>query len=283
MNLFYLAAESRHFADSFTALTQVIDHLSTPDFSQQLNSGEFAQKWEALGSSHQKRLATIASAAVPKPDDSFGTGYLCQLLRSIVPLDTIWAVEAVTNTGFVANNVQASLPGSWIGCGGGGLGWSGGGALGIKMASDYQNGGKGKFIVQVVGDGSFLFSVPSSVYWISQRYQIPILTIILNNGGKCSLPILITALKGSGWAAPKHSVLLVHPKGYASQATDDEMNLSFSPAPDYSGIAKAAAGGNLLIEQVSKASELKNVLKRAVESVQNGTTAVIDALVRPYC
>jgi thiamine pyrophosphate-dependent acetolactate synthase large subunit-like protein len=61
------------------------------------------------------------------------------------------------------------------------------------------------------------------------------------------------------------------------------MNLSFAPAPDYSRIAKAAAGGNLLAEQVSKASELENVLRRAVESVQNGTTAVIDALVRPYC
>jgi thiamine pyrophosphate-dependent acetolactate synthase large subunit-like protein len=34
-----------------------------------------------------------------------------------------------------------------------------------------------------VGDGTFLFSVPGSVYWISKRYKIPVLTIVLNNKG----------------------------------------------------------------------------------------------------
>ena len=66
----------------------------------------------------------------------------------------------------------------------GGLGWSGGGTLGIKLATEYENGpGKGKFVVQIVGDGTFLFSVPGSVYWISKRYKIPVLTIVLNNKG----------------------------------------------------------------------------------------------------
>lgn len=59
--------------------------------------------------------------------------------------------------------------------------YSGGGALGIKMATEYE--GTKKFVVQIVGDGTFLFSVPGSVYWISQRYKIPVLTIVLNNKG----------------------------------------------------------------------------------------------------
>ena len=64
------------------------------------------------------------------------------------------------------------------------MGWSGGGALGIKLGSEHTLGaGKGKFVVQIVGDGTYMFSVPSSVYWISQRYKIPILTIVLNNKG----------------------------------------------------------------------------------------------------
>jgi hypothetical protein len=49
--------------------------------------------------------------------------------------------------------------------------------------------------------------------------------------------------------------------------------------PDYAGIAKAAAGGQLFAEKVFKASELEDVLKKAVESVKSGTTAVIDAIV----
>jgi hypothetical protein len=74
-------------------------------------------------------------------------------------------------------------------------------------------------------------------------------------------------------------MLLVHPNGLGSKATNEELNISFTPSPDYAGIAKAAAGGDLFAEKVSKTSELEDVLKRAVESVKNGTTAVVDAAV----
>lgn len=184
MPVFYLAAAARYRADSFTFVTQLINRIQNSELSKQLNSDTYTQKWEALAEAHFERLASIAEAAKPKEDGSFGTGHLCQTLRKIVPSDSIFAIEAVTNTAFVADNIQATLPGSWINCGGGGLGWSGGGTLGIKLASENENGaGKGKFVVQIVGDGTFLFSVPGSVYWISQRYKIPVLTIVLNNKG----------------------------------------------------------------------------------------------------
>jgi hypothetical protein len=82
-----------------------------------------------------------------------------------------------------------------------------------------------------------------------------------------------------GWNAPKKSLLLVHPDGLASKATNEELNISLVPAPDYSGIAKAAAGGQLLAEKVSKAEDLERLLQRAVDSVKSGTSAVIDAVV----
>jgi hypothetical protein len=74
-------------------------------------------------------------------------------------------------------------------------------------------------------------------------------------------------------------LLLVHPDGLGSKATNEELNISLAPTPDYSGIAKAAAGGQLLAEKVSKAEDLDGLLKRAVDSVKNGTSAVIDAVV----
>ncbi|KAL5351331.1 hypothetical protein ACLOAV_003186 [Pseudogymnoascus australis] len=267
--VFYLAAASRYRADSYTAISQLTKHLSSSNYATKFAEDTFDSKWEALAKSHQARLTKIEELALPKDDGTFGTGHLCRTLRKLVPEDTIFAIEAVTNTGFVADNIQATLPGSWINCGGGGLGWSGGGALGIKLASEYENGaGKGKFVVQIVGDGTFLFSVPGSVYWICQRYKIPILTIVLNN---------------DGWHAPKRSLLLVHPDGLGSKATNEELNISFAPTPDYAGIAKAAAGGKLHAEKVAKTSELEGVLQRAVDAVKGGTTAVIDAVVAPGC
>ena len=184
MSVFYLAAIARYRADSYTSITQLTNYISNSELSKQLSAERFTRRWDALAEEHSKRLLAIAEAAKPKDDGSFGTGHLCQTLRKLVPKDSIFAIEAVTNTAFVADNIQATLPGSWINCGGGGLGWSGGGTLGIKLASEHENGaGKGKFVVQIVGDGTFLFSVPGSVYWISQRYKIPVLTIVLNNKG----------------------------------------------------------------------------------------------------
>jgi hypothetical protein len=72
---------------------------------------------------------------------------------------------------------------------------------------------------------------------------------------------------------------LVHPDGLGSKATNEELNISFSPTPDYARIAKAAACGDLLAAKVSKADELEGLLKKAVDSIQSGTSAVIEAVV----
>lgn len=53
--------------------------------------------------------------------------------------------------------------------------------------------------------------------------------------------------------------------------------------PDYSGIAKAAADGNIHAARVTEASELEGVLKEAIAKVQAGQTAVVDCRVVPGC
>lgn len=187
MPVFYINAVQRYRAESTSSVEQITEYLKTNNEAKaKLSSDEVSTRWEALQKSHKERLETIAAKTKPSADGEFGTGYLCQKLKELCPEDTIWAIEAVTNTAFVHDNLQPKTPGSWINCGGGGLGWSGGGTLGIKLATDHENGGpgKGKFVVQVVGDGTYLFSVPGSVYWIARRYGIPVLTIVLNNKGK---------------------------------------------------------------------------------------------------
>lgn len=53
--------------------------------------------------------------------------------------------------------------------------------------------------------------------------------------------------------------------------------------PDFSGIAKAAAGGDLFAAKVDKAAELDKVLKEAIEAVQGGQSAVVDCKVTLGC
>lgn len=186
MPLFYIPAQDRYRADSRRAIDQITAYLNTDEMKPKVQTEEANRRWNQLQTSHKAKLDTIASKAQPLADGGFGTGYLCRTLRRVCPEDTVWAIEAVTSTVYVHDNLQPTLPGHWINCGGGGLGWSGGGALGIKLATDAENGGKGKFVVQIVGDGTFLFSIPGSVYWVAKRYNIPILTIVLNNKGKLS-------------------------------------------------------------------------------------------------
>ncbi|KAK4225647.1 putative Benzoylformate decarboxylase [Podospora fimiseda] len=272
MPLHYISAQARYRADALTSVDQLISELKSNESLKAKLVAEEDAKWEALQSSYKKRLDGIAETAKPLENGEFGTGYLCARLKELCPEDAIWAVEAVTNTLFVHDNAKPMMPGQWINCGGGGLGWSGGGALGIKLATDYEaqlKGQKaGKFVIHVVGDGSFLFSVPGSVYWIAKRYKIPILTIVLNN---------------KGWNAPRRSLLLVHPDGLGANASNEEINIAFNPSPDYAGIAKAAAGGDLFAERVERTEDLDDVLKRAIEAVQGGQTAVLDCKVVNGC
>ena len=266
--VFYIPAMATFRAAAEPALKQINGYISsTPSLKQTIQSEEFASRAQRRREDYNRRRQEIADLAItPSGGDSapLNAAYLSSQLRKGCPADTIWAIEAVTLTHFVGDQIAATLPKSWINCGGGGLGWSGGGALGIKLASDVENGGpgKGKFVCQIVGDGTFLFSVPGSVYWISRRYNIPVLTIVLNN---------------KGWNAPRRSMLLVHPDGPGSRATNEELNISFAPTPDYAGIAKAAAGGELWAGRAGTVGELQKLLPEAIESVLKGSGAVLEA------
>lgn len=191
MPLFYVPAVKRYTADACTAINQVVSYIkSSPELTDAVSSGTFSDRWRLLQKQHSEKIATLDAQCGPGPNNTISAAYICKKLRDLAPEDTIWVVEAVTNTFAVADQIRATRPGQWINCGGGGLGWSGGGALGVKLAvdaiADAADVKKKKMVVQIVGDGTFLFSVPSSVYWISGRYDIPILTIVLNNKGEIS-------------------------------------------------------------------------------------------------
>lgn len=266
--VFYVPSLATFRADSTTALKQLNEYIaSNATLKQVVDSEANVSHGKRREEEYQKALQAIANlAAVPSGGDDapLNVSYLTSQIRKGCPADTIWAIEAVTLTALVADQIAATFPNSWVNCGGGGLGWSGGGALGIKLATDDLHGGrgKGKFVCQIVGDGTYLFSVPGSVYWVSRRYNIPVLTIVLNN---------------KGWNAPRKSMLLVHPTGDGSRATNEDLNISFAPTPDYAGIARAASGGEIWAGSAGSAADLARLLPEAIKSVQNGVTAVLEA------
>ena len=73
--------------------------------------------------------------------------------------------------------------------------------------------------------------------------------------------------------------MLVHPNGEAAKASDEDMHISFTPSPDYAGIAAAASAGGVHALRVEEASQLEAVLADAVAKVQAGDTTVVDCRV----
>ncbi len=184
--------------------------------------------------------------------------YLTTCVRdALAGEDALFLSEAITNYEVVAEHLRASRPGSLIGSGGGSLGWAGGGAVAKLAAPD-------KTVVCLVGDGSFLFGVPSSSQWVARRYRTPALTVIYNN---------------RGWKPPKMSALAVHPKGAAAEA--DDFNVSFRagrrPARRGAGITEAESvptGGRVSWSARSPAPFPGNVHPiRAAQPFRSGAVA----------
>lgn len=135
MPMFYIDAVARVQADAVKSVQYLNRYLRT-NYSEVLDSETYKERWTALVQNHKKRLSDLAIQAQPLEDGSISPSYLMSQLRAACPKDTVWAVEAVTNAVVASDQIQPVLPGSWINCGGGGLGWSGGGALGVKLAHD---------------------------------------------------------------------------------------------------------------------------------------------------
>jgi thiamine pyrophosphate-dependent acetolactate synthase large subunit-like protein len=169
MSLFYIEAQARYQADTYLVLKQLNSLLgSDAKIKEQLSSPTRNSRYDKILSAHSARMARLDKISAPPadPNSPITVPVLVRLLRNALPEDTIFVAECVTNTALVAEQIRPIFPGAWITGGGGGLGWSGGAALGVKLASDHVSGGPGtgKMVVQFVGDGSFMFSVPSSVY-----------------------------------------------------------------------------------------------------------------------
>ncbi len=201
-------------ADAATAFAQLNARLD----SLEIDGAAAERRRHHYSERSRERKARLDRLEAPS-EDVITPEYLTACVRRQVGLEAIVLNEGITNYPAICDHMARERPGTMFASGGGSLGWTGGAAIGMKLAAP------GKTVVALTGDGSYMFSAPSTVHWMARRYRTPFLQIIYNN---------------RGWKAPRFSALAVHPDGFASRAED--LDLSFDPPPDYSGIAAAAGG-----------------------------------------
>ncbi|HKU89224.1 MAG TPA: thiamine pyrophosphate-requiring protein, partial [Steroidobacteraceae bacterium] len=247
MPLWYIGATRQCQADAATALRQIRAAARADD-------ARVAQRRERLAASHAAWHRGVSDRE--RPRDALTAEYLVAAIRDAIGDDAIVVSESVTNFHVVSQHLRRMHPGTLFSSGGGSLGYNGGAALGVKLARPDA------LVVAICGDGSYLFSQPSTVHWMSRACQAPFLHVVLNNGG---------------WRAPRQAVLSVHPDGIAAKAP--KIDIDFPQPPDYAGIAAAAGGAHA--ETLRQVADVRPALERALRAVrEEGRSAVIDAHVQ---
>jgi acetolactate synthase-1/2/3 large subunit len=239
MPLWYIPARQRFRADSVTALEQILEAMGRQ--AKPAAADRIAERRAHYTGLHEARAEELA--AKEKPGPVITPEYLTACVRGLIDDDTIVISEGITSYGTICDHLRMNRPGALFTSGGGSLGWNGGAAIGAKLAAP------DKTVIALTGDGSYMFSVPSSVHWMARQYRTPFLQVVYNN---------------RGWRAPKQSTLSIHPDGYASRA--NEIGVSFDPPPDYSAIAAAAGGA--FARKVESCEEVEEALAEALQVVK---------------
>lgn len=216
-----------------------------------------ARRAALLSQASQARRESVAREAEdPGQHGAINPHHLCALLSRKIGDDAIVVNEAIRNTRAVVAQIPRRHGGSWFSNGGGGLGFSGGTALGIKLARP------GRIVLQCVGDGSMYFSAPSSVLSVAQAHRLPIFTVVFDN---------------RGWAAVRDATVSVYPNGYASE--QDEFQAKLAGATDFAAVAKASGAHG---EYVDAADQLDAAIGRCLEAIHGGQAVVLHAKVAPF-
>ncbi|KAJ7587095.1 thiamine pyrophosphate enzyme, N-terminal TPP binding domain-containing protein [Mycena floridula] len=187
------------------------------------------------------------------------------LRKAMEGTKTLVLSEAISNYGIVWTHLRPEIPGTVLSSGGSALGWGIAAAVGASLG----NPGQFDLISLVIGDGTFLFAVPASAFWMARKYNTPFLTIVLNNGG---------------WRSPKLSMLGVHPTGHGSQVSGERLSVGFGPdCPDFAQIAVAATAGWAWGKRVSLAdggkTGFESVVTEAIRIVlEERRCAVIECM-----
>ena len=254
MPLWYIAAKRVFRADAATALRQLnaaLDARAGNETARGKRAEHYASMHEERAKELEKRERSGGSDAFPSAE------FVTACVREHIGDDAIVFNEGITNYHHIFNHLRMSRPGSIFASGGGSLGWNGGAAIGAKLAAP------DKLIVALTGDGSYMFSVPSTVHWMARRYATPFLQVVYNN---------------RGWRAPKMSALAVHPDGFASRSND--IGVAFDPPPDYSGIAAAAGGAFAL--KIERPQDVEAAVAEGVRVVREEKRCAVLDIWLPY-
>jgi acetolactate synthase-1/2/3 large subunit len=193
--------------------------------------------------------------AAQKP---ISTEWLCHCINEIADEDAIIVHMIPSNAESLSHQITRTKPGtlfSW-GDSAGSMGWPLGAALGAKLAAPDQ------MVINLIGDGGFIYGCPVATLWAASVYKAPFLSIIFNNQSYNSI---------------KELIRMDYSESSVSGEMGFEVGTDIKMPPDFALVAKSCRAYG---ERVDDPSDLLPALKNAVNQVRKGAAAVLDVRIQ---
>lgn len=199
------------------------------------------QSWEAEALAGQQQEQPLSSK------------WFLYLADKVLPRNSIILDETMMHFRFV-NRYLAGPGRCYTRCGYGGIGVGLGEAAGVKLANPDRP------VVLFIGDGAFNYNPVLAGLGVCQEYHLPVLIVIMNNGGYFAMKLGHNNLFPGGWAATHQTYL----------------GVDITPAPDYTRLAEAFGAYG---EKLTRAMDIEAVLKRGLDQLSQGKTSLLDVVV----
>jgi acetolactate synthase-1/2/3 large subunit len=241
-------ANLRVAGNSRRILEQLLQRLqATRDASFRAKAQARVARYAEQARLRNDKAAQLAAQAGER--GAINPHFFCAALQKQIDADAIVVHEAVRNSPAVFSQLTRTRSGTLFGNGGGGLGFAGGVALGAKLADGART------VVAIVGDGSFYFNTPASIFATAQQCRLPFLMVVLDN---------------LGWSAVKEATLRVYPDGEAKGLGDFHARL-----PQNMDFAKVAHSAGAYGECVEDPANVEAAIARCIDAMRNGQAALL--------
>jgi acetolactate synthase-1/2/3 large subunit len=240
-------SDLRMMADTEIALTLLLDAVQK--IAGSAVRGRFterAARWAEV--SKAKRLKSIQAAQAAAKQSPISPLWLSYQIGEAMDENCLMLDETLMLSP-LPPYLKFSEPGTYFRNPGSGGGWASGAALGAKL------GRPDKDVVTVTGDGFYMYSVATAALVASKRYRAPFMSVIYQN---------------RSYSTGTKATAQYYPDGYSVRGGLEAGY--FDPPMDF---AKEAESAGAYGENVKDPAEVGPALKRGLEQIRAGTSAVI--------
>ena len=249
----FVKADSRQ---AIPMLTKALRDRITTELRRQFaeRAGQIATTHRQWKSEWRSRALAEASKKPISPD------WLCRCLADVMDEEMVLVNHTISHSASPLEQIERSRPGTLVGCPAGSIMFALGAALGAKVAVPQRT------VVSIMTDGGFVWGSPVATLWSARAYKAPFLGVICDNQSYGFIHGLVRRTAGESES------------GFSDKMAF-EAGVDFVPPVDYAGVAEACGAYGRTVEDPD---DVPGVLRAAMDEVQHGRAAVVDArLERP--